>query len=87
MCCVTASTAIKKGRGKAKCKNLSIYVDKNGPINLNIPHNHRAPVGDNASWFASKVGEIVRNMCELHHDEWSSVPADEKARLLCHIRV
>ena len=87
MYCVTASTAVKKGRGKAKCKNLSIYVDKNGPLKMNIPHNHRAPIGDNVAWFASKVGKIVHNICKLHHDEWSSVQAEEKARLLCHARV
>jgi hypothetical protein len=69
---VTASTALKKGRGMAKCKNLSYYVVKNGPFILNIPNRHRAPIGENATWFASKIGEIVRNMCELHHDECPS---------------
>ena len=58
MFCVTASTTVTNRRGKAKCKKLSYYVDKNGPLYLNIPHNHRAPVGDNASWFASKVGRL-----------------------------
>jgi hypothetical protein len=84
---VTASMALKKGRGKPKCKNLSYYVDKNGPLDLNIPNRHRAPIGKNAAWFASKIEEIVCNMCELHHGEWKMVPTEEKAKLLCHAQV
>ena len=87
MFCVTTSTTLKKGRGKAKCKNLSYHVVKNGPFILNNPNRHWAPIGKNAAWFASKIGEIVRTMCELHHNEWKKVPAEEKAKLLCHAQV
>ena len=66
---VTASMAIKKEMGKAKCMSLSYHVDKNGPLNLNIPNKHWAPIGNNAAWFVNKIREVVRNMCELHHDE------------------
>jgi hypothetical protein len=61
-----------------KCTKLSNYVSKNGPFVLNIPNRHRAPIGKNCSWFASKIGELLRNMCELHHDEWKKVPVQEK---------
>lgn len=57
-----------RGRGKAKCKKLNNIVAMHGPILKEIPDGYRAPVGDNASMFVSKVGAIVRCMCELHHD-------------------
>ena len=87
MFCVTTSMTLKKGKGKAKCKNLSYQVIKNGPFVLNIPNRHRAPIGGNAAWFASKIGEIVRKMCKLHHGKWKKVPAEENAKLLCHAQV
>ena len=87
MFCITATTSVRSVRGKAKCKKLSDHVIKHGPVVLNIPNRHRAPVGENASWFASKIGEIIRNMCELHHGEWKKVPAEENGKLLFHVQV
>jgi uncharacterized protein YjdB len=55
---VTASTAVKKERGKAKCKNLSYYVVKNGPFVLNIRNRHWTLIGENVAWFASKIGRL-----------------------------
>ncbi|XP_059452041.1 uncharacterized protein LOC132182730 isoform X2 [Corylus avellana] len=82
----SSSTTVRRVRGKTKCKKLSDHVLKNGPIVLNIPNKHRAPIGENAAWFASKIGELVRNMCELHHDEWKKVPTAQKSKLLYHVK-
>jgi hypothetical protein len=65
---ITVSRLVRRGKGKAKCKKLNGIVAVHGPVPIEIRDGYRAPVGDNASMFVSKVGEIVRCMCELHHD-------------------
>jgi hypothetical protein len=54
---------------------------------IEIRDGYRAPVGDNASMFVSKVGSIVRSMCELHHDCWTVVPPEQKDKASEHIQV
>jgi hypothetical protein len=85
---ITASRTIRRGRGRgeAKCKKLNDIVAVHGPILIEIPDGYRA-VGDNASIFVSKVGAIVRCMCELHHDCWTVVPPDQMDTASEHIQV
>lgn len=87
MFCLTASTSVRRVRGRNKCNKLNKMVAKHGPITLDIPARHRTPVGENASLFATKIGELVRNMCELHHDCWTEVPVDVKDALVNHFNV
>jgi hypothetical protein len=75
---ITASRLVRGGRGKAKCKKLNDIVTVHGPMPIEIPKGHQAPVGDNASMFISKVDAIVRCMCELHHDWLTMVPPEQK---------
>ena len=69
MFCVTTSTTVRNVSNLLKCKKLSYHVLNNGPFVLNIPNRHWEPIGENATWFVSKIGEFVCNMCELHHSE------------------
>lgn len=62
-------------------------VAKHGPIKLEIPSSHWTPVGENASMFTNKISELVRNMCELHHDSWTKVPDDVNDALENHFNV
>jgi hypothetical protein len=52
-------------------------VAVHGAIPIEICDSHQTPVDENASMFSLKIGEIVRSMCELHHDCWTVV-LDEK---------
>jgi len=83
----TASRPVRRGRGKAKCKKLNDIVAVHDPMPIEIRDGYRAPVGDNASMFVSKVGSIVRSMCELHHDCWTVVPPEQKDKASEHIQV
>jgi hypothetical protein len=84
---ITAGRPVRRGRGKAKCKKLNDIVVVHGPMPIEIRDGHRAPVGDNASMFVSKVGAIVRNMCELHHDCWTVVPPEQNDKASEDIQV
>jgi hypothetical protein len=56
-----------------------------GAIPIEICDGHRTPVGESASTFSLKIGEIVRCMCKLHHDCWTVVPDEQKDKATEHI--
>jgi hypothetical protein len=66
---------------------LNDIVAVHGPMPIEICDGYQAPVGNNASMFVSKVGEIIRCMCELHHDCWTVVPFEQKDNAAEHIQV
>ncbi|XXG48346.1 hypothetical protein AAC387_Pa02g2823 [Persea americana] len=57
---VEVTTAGKRVRGPSRGKEVQGIVDRYGKLNVPIPSEFRAPVGDYASKLASKIGVEVR---------------------------
>ncbi|KAJ8623678.1 hypothetical protein MRB53_032208 [Persea americana] len=57
---VEETTAGKRVRGPSRGKEVQGIVDRYGKLNVPIPSEFRAPVGDYASKLASKIGVEVR---------------------------
>lgn len=62
-------------------------VDKYGPALIQIQDGARLPVGENAISWPRKISEVLNHHCDLHHENWTSVPAGMKQMLENHIKV
>jgi hypothetical protein len=83
---VTATTSIRRGRGKNKNKRLK-ELTKNGPIDIEFEGQERYPSGDNAGFFPRLIGEVLSDHCDLHHDSWTEVPSEMVPILKNHVKV
>ncbi|XP_028095919.1 uncharacterized protein LOC114295820 [Camellia sinensis] len=81
---VTASSSVashdRRGRGPTRGIQTQRIVQKNGKMLVPVPEHFRAPVGDQASKLASKIGiEVRTQLPDLSICRWNKVhDADKK---------
>ncbi|KAL7261183.1 hypothetical protein ACSBR1_006761 [Camellia fascicularis] len=89
---VTASSSVapydKRGRGPTRGIQAQRIVEKDGKMVVSRPEQFRAPVGDQASKLASKIGiEVRTQLPDLSVRRWKKVNDADKKPMIQRLEV
>ncbi|KAL7161883.1 hypothetical protein ACSBR2_042375 [Camellia fascicularis] len=78
----------RHGRGPTHSIQAHRIVDKDGKMLVPLPEQFRAPVGDNTSKLASKIGiEVRTQLPDLSIRRWKKVNAADKEPMIQRLAV
>ncbi|XP_028064206.1 uncharacterized protein LOC114267366 [Camellia sinensis] len=89
---VTASNSVaphdKRGRGPTRGIQAQRIVEKDGKMSVPVPEQFRAPVGDQASKLAPKIGiEVRMQLPDLSVRRWKKVNDADKKSMIQRLEV